>query len=186
MKDNTLNYLNYRILLYSNSIVAFSMGLFMPFYVVFIQDFGGSIESFGFAFGLMILAQSSTSYFAGKYSDKFGRKIFLIVPGFLITILIILYTLITSLIQLYILQIILGISSAIQQTMETTMLGDVTEKVSRGANIGKYHAIIGVAAAIAMMGGGYVVGQLGIEIIFYIVAAFSLISTILLFYIKEK
>ena len=74
-----------------------------------------------------------------------------------------------NLIQLYLLQIVLGISSAAQTTVESTMLGDLTEKVSRGADIGKYHAVIGVAAAIAMTGGGYVVGQLGINIIFYIV-----------------
>jgi MFS family permease len=186
MKNNSSNYFNYRVLLYSNSIVAFALGLFMPFYIVFLQDFGGSIESFGFAFGLMALAQSLTSYFAGKYSDKFGRKIFLVVPGFILTIVVILYTSITNLIQLYLLQIVLGISSAAQTTVESTMLGDLTEKVSRGADIGKYHAVIGVAAAIAMTGGGYVVGQLGINIIFYIVAAFFFISTILLFYIKEK
>src|SRR3989344_9461612 len=123
MKIKSLNYFNYRILLFSNSILSFALGLFMPFYIIFIQDFGGGIESFGFSIGLMVLAQSLTSYFAGKYSDRFGRKIFLIFPGLLLTGITILYTLITSLIQLYVLQIMLGIASSIQVTIETVMLG---------------------------------------------------------------
>lgn len=178
--------INYRILLLSNSVMAFAIGLFMPFWIVFLQDFGGSIESFGFAIGLMALSQSITSYFCGRYSDRVGRKIFLIIAGFAITAVIIAYTLITSMIQLYILQVVNGITQAIQMTMETTMLGDVTKKVSRGADIGKYHAVIGILAAIAMMGGGFLVGQLGIKIIFYITAVLFFISTIVLFYIKER
>lgn len=176
---------NFWILLTSNSVLAFAFGIFMPFWIVFIQDFGGSIESFGFAIGIMALTQSITSYFAGKYSDKLGRKVFIVTAGFSMTIIVIAYTLINSLWQLYVLQAINGIIQAIQMTMETTMLGDYTKKLSRGANIGKYHAITGILAAIAMMGGGYLVGQLGINIIFYITAVFMFLSTIILISIKE-
>ena len=59
--------------------MSFAIGLFMPFWIVFIQDFGGSIESFGFAIGLMAFVQSISSYFAGKLADTFGRKIFIII-----------------------------------------------------------------------------------------------------------
>lgn len=177
--------LNYRILLFSNSLMYFAIGLFMPFWVIFVQDFGKSIESFGFAIGLMALAQSATAYFAGKYSDKFGRKVFLTISGFTMTALAIAYTMITTLIQLYALQVINGAVQAMQMTSETAILGDITKKVSRGRAIGRYQAITGILAALAMMGGGFLVGELGIDVIFYIVAGFFLISTIGLFYLKE-
>ena len=179
------NLLNYKVFLLSHSAMSFALGLFMPFYIIFIHDFGGSIESFGFAIGLMILAQSLTSYYVGRHSDRFGRKGFLIASGFATTIVIIVYTFITSLTHLYLLQIIIGITQAMQMTMKTSLLGDVTQKVSRGKEIGKYYAITGVMAAIAMMGGGYLVSELGIKIIFYIVAGLFLSSTLILFYIKE-
>jgi len=177
---------DYKVFLFSNSILAFALGLFMPFWIIFLQDFGGSIEQFGFAIGLMVFAQSITSYFAGKYSDKLGRKLFLIIGGFILTGVVFSYTLITSLIQLYILQIVNGITNSMQMTMETTFLGDITKKVSRGLDIGKYHAIVGVMAAISMMGGGFIAGQMGFKIIFYITAGIIFVSTILLFYIQEK
>lgn len=177
---------NYRIFLLSNSALFFALGLFTPFWIVFLQDFGGSIQQFGFSIGLMVLAQSVTSYLAGKYSDKLGRKIFLITGGFMLAAVTLGYTLITSMVQLYFLQVMNGITGAMQATMETTFLGDITKKVSRGADIGKYHAIVGIMAALAMMGGGYIVGQSGYKVIFYVTAAIILISTLLLFLIKEK
>ena len=177
---------NYKIFLFSNSVLAFALGLFTPFWIIFLQDFGGSIEQFGFAIGLMVLAQSITSYFAGKYSDKLGRKIFLIIGGFILTGVVFSYTLITSLIQLYILQIVNGVTNSMQMTMESAFLGDITKKVSRGIDIGKYHAIVGIMAAIAMMGSGFIAGQMGFKIIFYIASMVIFASTLLLFYIKEK
>lgn len=176
---------NYRIFLFSNLILSFAMGLFAPFWIIFLQEFGSGIEKFGFAIGLMVFSQAITSYFAGKYSDRLGRKIFLIIGGFILSGVVFAYTLITSLIQLYILQIVNGITTALQTTMETTFLGDITKKKSRGMDVGRYHAIVGVMAGIAMMGGGVVVGQLGFEIIFYITASIILLSTLILFYIKE-
>lgn len=177
---------NYRIFLFSNSALAFAIGLFVPFWIIFIRDFGGNVEQFGFAIGLMSLAYSITSYFAGKYSDKLGRKIFLIIGGFGLSGVILGYTLITSLFQLYILQIINGVVNSMHRTMETTFLGDMTKKPSRGLNIGKYDAIVGVMAAVAIMSGGFIAGKLGFKIIFYITSGVIFISTLMLFYIKEK
>lgn len=177
---------NYRIFLFSNSVLAFAMGLFSPFWIIFIQDFNKSIEKFGFSIGLMLLAQSITSYFVGKYSDKLGRRIFLIIGGFASGVVIFAYTLITSVIQLYFIQVIDGIITSIQNTMETTYLGDITKKVKRGTDIGKYRAVVGIMAAFAMMGGGFIVGRLGFKIIFYITSIFVLISTLILFNVKER
>lgn len=176
---------NYKIFLLSNSVLAFGAGLFTPFWIIFIQNFGGGIEQFGFAIGLMILAQSITSYFVGKYSDKLGRKIFLIIGGFISTVLVFAYTLITALTHLYILQIINGVTSSIEMTIETAFLGDITKKVKRGTDIGKYRAITGIITAASMMAGGFIAGQFGIKIIFYITGGIIFISTLLLFYIKE-
>lgn len=167
-------------------MLAFALGLFMPFWMIFLQDFGSSIEQFGFALGLMMLAQSVTSYFAGKYSDKMGRKLFLISSGFILTGVVYAYTFISSLIQLYFLQVINGITSSIQSTMEPAFLGDVTNHAQRGTDIGKYRAIVGFTAAISMIGGGAVVGQFGLKIIFYLTAGIIFISTLMLFNISEK
>ncbi len=175
----------YRLFLSARSVFSLAAGFYFPFWIIFIQGFGQSIETFGFALGLMALAQALTAYFIGRHSDVLGRKIFIIIAGFAMSGILLAYTFITSLIQLYILQILDGIITTVDATMEQTLLADITEKISRGTDIGKYRAITGVMIALSMMGGGYLVGQLGIHIIFYITAALIFLSTLALFYIKE-
>src|SRR3989338_1836928 len=89
---------NLRIFTLSNSLMAFAFGLFGPFYYIFINDFG-------IAMGLVVLSGALVSLFTGKYSDKFGRKPFLILGGYASAILVFLYTIIGSIWQLYLLQI---------------------------------------------------------------------------------
>ena len=86
---------NYKLLILSSSVAAFAGGLFAPFWILFIKDFGGGLELFGMAIGLMVIAESATAYFAGKYSDRLGRKIFMILSGFLGAAVIFAYTIIT-------------------------------------------------------------------------------------------
>ncbi|MBU4246495.1 MAG: hypothetical protein ABIF85_06050 [Nanoarchaeota archaeon] len=64
----------YDVFLLSNSLLNFSTGLFYPFWIVFLQNFGGSIEQFGFSIGLMAFSAAIASYYAGKQSDTLGRN----------------------------------------------------------------------------------------------------------------
>lgn len=176
---------NYKIFLISNSILSFAFGFYSPFYIIFVRDFG-NVQQFGFSVGLMTLAFAIASYFGGKYSDKFGRKAFLITSGFIFAGVIISYTFIESINQLYILQIIYGIASALNATMEASFLGDVTKMESRGLHIGKYRAITNVIESFAIMGGGFVVGILGYKSIFYIAAVLVTLATGQLFFISKQ
>jgi len=176
---------NFRYLLISTSISTLVGGIIGPFYVLFVQKLGGTLENFGISFGLMAVSQSLTSYMIGKYSDKLGRKTFLILSNITSAIAILFYLAISSPTQLFILQIFYGIIGAMWRTSETAFLGDITKRKIRGLMIGKYNAIVGLLEGIAMIIGGFVVGRLGIEVMFY-VSSFAIgISTIPLFLIKE-
>src|SRR3989338_5176048 len=117
---------NLRIFTVSNSLMAFAFGLFGPFYYIFINDFGGTVENFGVAVGLVVLSV------ADKYSDTFGRKPFLLFGGYASALLVFLYTAIGSLWQLYLLQIFNGLIVSLFETSETAFIGDSTKTGSRG------------------------------------------------------
>jgi MFS family permease len=176
---------NFRIFTFSNSLMALAFGLFGPFYLIFINDLGGSIENFGIAVGLVILSGALVSLFAGKYSDKFGRKPFLIFGGYASAIIVFLYTLINSVWQLYLLQIFSGIIISIFETSESSYLGDITEKQKRGEEIGKYDAFIGITEAFAIFLGGFLIASFGFNTIFYLVSIIFLIATTILLKLKE-
>lgn len=176
---------SYKIFLISNSILAFAIGIFTPFWFIFVNDFGGGIEQFGFAIGIMVLAQSVTSYFSGKISDKIGRKLPLLIAVFSLSATVFGYTIISSVTELYILQVLNGVAGAILLTMESTFLGDLTRKSSRGSNIGKYHFAVGVTSSVAMMGSGFLINEMGFKFAFYMVSLIILMSGILLLRIRD-
>lgn len=176
---------NLRIFTLSVSLMALAFGLFGPFYLIFINNIGGSIENFGIAVGLVVLSGAFTSLVAGKYSDSIGRKPLLIIGGYASAIIVFLYTVINSIWQLYLLQIFSGLIISIFKTSESAYLADITEKQKRGADIGKYDAYVGFAEAIAIFLGGFLAGKFGFEIIFYVVSIIFLISTTIMFKLRE-
>ena len=150
---------NFDIFTFSNSLLALSVGLFGPFYYLFINDIGGSIENFGIATGLLVLSGALFSLFAGKFSDKIGRKPFLVIGGFATPLIVLLYTVIDATWQLYLLQIFNGIIAAGFETAEGAYLGDLTDHGKRGEQVGKYDFIIGVSEALAIVSGGFLAGR---------------------------
>jgi MFS transporter, DHA1 family, multidrug resistance protein len=175
---------NYKIFLGASTLLSLASGLFTPFWVVFVQGFG-SMASFGFALGLMGIFNAITNYYAGKYSDRFGRKGFLIVSGYGMAAVAFAFTLITSIEQLYAVQVIFGVMMAVQCVSESSFLGDITVKETRGTDLGRLEAVTGIVAALAMMGGGLIVDEYGIATIFYIVAFLRAVSTTVLFFLNE-
>ena len=182
---NKINKKNFRIFTFSNALMALAFGLFGPFYLIFINDIGGSIENFGIAVGLVVLSGAFMSLIAGKYSDSIGRKPLLIVGGYMSAVIVFLYTVIGSVWQLYLLQICSGIIISMFETSEAAYLADITEKQRRGSDIGKYDAYIGFAEAIAIFAGGFLAGAFGTKIVFYMVSIIFIVSTTIMFKLKE-
>ncbi len=182
---NKKNKKNLRIFTFSNSLMALAFGLFGPFYLIFINEIGGSIENFGIAVGLVVLSGAFVSLVAGKYSDTIGRKPLLIIGGYASGVIVFLYTVIGSVWQLYLLQIFSGIIISIFETSETAYLADITEKQGRGADIGRYDAYVGFAEALAIFAGGFLAGEFGFEFVFYIVSVVFLVSTSILFRLEK-
>ena len=74
---------------------------------------------------------------------------------------------------------------SIFETSEHSFLGDITEKQKRGTEIGKYGVFVGIAEALAIFIGGFLVGKFGFEIMFYIISIIFVVSTTVMFKLKE-
>ncbi len=184
-EDMKMKFNNFRYLLLSSSISAIMAGIFGPFYILYIQKLGGGFENFGIALGLLTISSSLSYYVIGKYSDNIGRKPFMILSSFIGALLLLSYVFISSISQLFVVQVLFGMNDSIWNISETTFLSDITKKKTRGRKIGKYQSITGVLQGIAMFVGGVLVGRMGFEIIFYLGSFITLLSAIPLFFIKE-
>lgn len=170
----------------SQSIVLFGTGIVFPFYVIFIKEIGANFTEFGIAYALFALSSALVHKIIGSYSDKFGRKIFLLLNAWGVAILFLLFPIVTSIIQVYILQIILGVFGAMQKTSEKSIVADFTDAGMRGKQIGNYHGWIALFSALAVVAGGYLIDLFTLEIIFYIGSIVLFLSGLAILKIKEK
>ena len=177
---------NLRIFTAVSSVWAIIFGLIGPFYVVYVERLSGGMEKLGIAFSIMVALQSLTSYFAGRFSDKLGRRPFLFITAYADAIILLVYTVIQETYQLYLLQAMLGISNGIVDTISTSLLGDLTVREKRGRAVGKFNAIVGFSSAVGLALGGYMAKFYGLKSLFYLASLVVALSTILLFFIKEN
>jgi MFS family permease len=170
----------------SQGIVLFGMGLVFPFYIIFIKEVGASFTEFSIAYSLFALSSAISHKFSGHYSDKFGRKFFLLLSSWSIAIILLLFPIVTNIIQVYCLQIVLGIFGAMQKTNEKSIIADFTSKETRGKQIGDYHSIISIFSAVSIVLGGFLIDLFTLEIIFYIGSLILFISGFFILNINER
>ncbi len=170
----------------TQSVVLFGSGIVFPFYIIFIRQIGANFTQFGIAYALFALSSAFVHKLIGDFSDKFGRKIFLVINSWGVAILFLLFPIATSIYEVYVLQVLLGIFGAMQKTSEKAIVADFTDGKERGRLIGRYHTWIAIFSALAVIIGGYIIDLLTIEVIFYIGSSILFLSGLLILKIKEK
>jgi MFS family permease len=176
----------FKWLLVSQSILLFGSGIVFPFYVIFIKEVGASFTQFGIAYALFSLSAAFTHIYAGKLSDKIGRKILLLINSWGTAIIFLIFPIATTIYEVYFLQIFLGFFGALYKTGEKAMVADFSTKNKRGEEIGHYHALISISSAIAVVVGGYLIDLFTLPIIFYVGSFFLFISGVHVLKINEK
>lgn len=175
---------NYRIFIVANSIGAIFGGLSIPFFLAFIFEFGAS--TFGTALAVQGIFAAVVAYYAGKYSDKMGRKPMLIGSSIAMGIIVLFYAFATKAWHLVVLQAFLGVLTSIYTLTEQVFMADITEQNSRGRDIGKYVMILGILTSIFTLIGGFLLDIISFRVMFIFLAIISILDTIPYFFLKEK
>jgi len=170
---------SYRKLLLYTSAFSVASGIFSPLYLVIIQKIGG-VEVFGVALGLIVFAEGLTALSLGKYSDKYGDKTLLLFLSPLLAIGILLYTLVSTPLELYVLQLFNGALLSLQQTTSMSYLGRVADNLTQGKQTGTWYGSRSMIVALGMISSGYLASLFGVDVVIYLSAAITLFSVILL------
>lgn len=186
MFTNNRNRRNYRILTFANAVAAVFTGLGIPFFLIFFFEFGGKPSVFATAVAVQGICAAIVSYYAGKLSDSIGRKPLLIASSLVGGLCVILYALISEVWQLYALQALAGVTAAVYALSERVFLADITQKASRGADIGRYIMILGVLSSVFTIVGGFLVGIITFKAAFVILGTVYALDTIPLFLLTEE
>ncbi len=160
----------FRLLVAYITMFEFSIGLIGVYFQVFVKDKVGSFEVFSQAMAAMIISSAIFAFYAGKWSDKIGKKIPLVVTTYTLSICVYLYTVIDNFFGFLLLQVVFGACTSIQSVMLSAIASDLTSKETRGAEFGTLHLWVGVFNGIAVLIGGKFIDLYGIEYMFIFVA----------------
>ncbi len=177
----------YTLLLISEVIFQFGNGMLSPLLAIFVRDIGGGdIMNVGIAYSIFLFVTGIMAIIFGKLSDKWGRKRLIIIGSLISLPIPFLYMYVTGMTQIAILQAWNGIATGITWAPWMAMLSDVTEEDSRGLLFGIYAGAFTIMPGLGALIGASIVKAFGFQTMFFLIGVLGILSTAVLFGIKEK
>ena len=116
----------------SQSSVFFASSLIFPFYILFVKNIGSSYTQFGFSYGLFGLSGALIYPLLGRLSERFDSRYFLLLNSWGMAVLLLYVPHIGSVVQVYIVQVLLGLFGAMQKHGEKVLIANFTDSGERG------------------------------------------------------
>ena len=175
-----------RILTISDVLIISGFGLVAPIFAVFITDSikGGTLEVVGIASAIYLIAKSLGQIPVAIIIDKIrgekddfwamliGSAVFSIIPLF--------YLIITTPMQLYLVQFIYGLSTAVTLPAWMAIFTRHIDRKHEGVEWGVYQTLVDLGGAGAASLGGFLAYRFGFAPLFVLVSIASFIGTFFL------
>ncbi|WP_019240209.1 MULTISPECIES: MFS transporter [Bacillus] len=173
------------MLLLNIFIVFLGIGLIVPIMPTFIDEMHLSGSTMGYMMAAFSLTQFIMSPFAGKWIDRFGRKIIIVLGLFVFSLSELIFGLGEDVWVLFFSRILGGVSAAFIMPGVTAYMADITTVKERPKSMGYISAAISLGFIIGPGIGGFV-AEFGVRAPFYFAAVISfIVALISLFILKE-
>lgn len=168
-----------RILITLNTIMTLVIGVFAPFYAIYVVGLGGDIAYAGMSWAIMLIVCGVLTLFFTKWSLRVREQELLLALGYIIRAIVFLsYAFMTSLHQLLITQVLWGIAIAIGvPAFDSIYSAHTTDEESIG-QWGGYEGVTSIAAGVSALVGGYAIKEFGFTPLFYVMAIVHLMLAI--------
>ncbi|MRG86322.1 MFS transporter [Salinibacillus xinjiangensis] len=125
---------------FANFFIAGSMTMVIPFLSLYIETFGNFSDQYvkswsGWVFAITFVTAFIFSPIWGRFGDHYGRKKFLVIAGFGLSLCVFLMSFVTSVIQLFLLRLFMGIFTGFISTAQA-MISTQTPKKNAGQVLG--------------------------------------------------
>ena len=163
-----------RILITVNSVFVFIMGLFAPFYSVFVQQIGGSIALAGLSWAIFSIISGVLIFLFSNWQMKVKEPELLIALGYILRGGVFMsYVFMTSIPQLIITQIFWGVAVALGTPAFDSVYSNHTTRENSIVEWGRWEGIAAIVTGVAALVGGIFIQTFGYETIFIIMAVIS-------------
>lgn len=176
-----------------SDFIFWSAGNFIsPIFAVFVVDniTGGSLEAIGISATIFLLTKSLAEIPVGIVIDsKKGDKddlYTLVIGGILQGIGYILFPFVTGVFGLYLLQVFLGLGSAIAGPGWYSIFTKNIDKKEEGFEWSLYDVLVSVGMAATAAIGGYLAENYGFNFVFYLVGALTILGAFAPLLVRKK
>lgn len=176
---------NMLTLLISISLFFSSFYLLLPTLPLYIQHMGGDQKAVGIIIGVFTISSVIIRPFSGKFTDRLGRRIFLILGALIFLISPLLYYTASTIPMLFLVRIFHGLGIAFFTVSAVAMIADMSPPDRRGEAFGAF----GLSAMVALTGspavGTWLLTHFSFRGVFYAEAFLASASLFLCFFVRE-
>ncbi len=176
---------NLFILLTSTCLFFSSFYLLFPTLPLYVQSMGGGQKDVGIIIGVFTLSSVLFRPFAGTFTDKYGRKMLLILGALIFLVSPFFYYAASTVKILLLVRIFHGLGIAAFTTSSVTMIADLSPPTRRGEGFGAF----GLAALLALSGspaaGTWLQTHFSFRGVFSTEAVLAALSLSLCFFVRE-
>ncbi|MFZ1019874.1 MAG: MFS transporter [Minisyncoccia bacterium] len=178
---------NLRLLIFVNTVITFTVGMFAPFYAVFVVKIGGGAALAGVSWALFSVVSGILILLLSKWELRIKRQHILLAIGYLIRSIVFLsYAFMNNIPQLLITQVLWGIASAIGTPAFDALYTSNTSKETAIVEWGDWEGVSAIATGVAALIGGLLIQSVGFKILFLLMSAISALLGIYLLYQRYR
>ncbi len=176
-----------QLFLIVNSLFVLAMGMFGPIYAIFVQKIGGDILAAGTAWAVFMVVSGVGILLMGKIQDKIKKDKLSIILGYALMSLGFLgYYFVSNVKQLFLVQILLGLSTVVLTPAYDSFYTKYLEKGKFASQWAAWEATWYTVTGVAALIGAFLVKIFSFKILFLVMFFTSLIGLLLSTQLKEK
>ena len=175
-----------KLLLLLDTFFIVAAGLLGPVYAIYIEQIGGNILDIGYAWAIFSIFAGVLTLVMGKIEEKHNKRKMAIL-GYMIKIPCFLaYIFIAHPYQLFIIQMILGIATAIGTPAYDALFSRALNKGKEAFEWGMWEFSYNISNAAAALMGSFIVFYFGFDSLFVLMAILAAIGLIIFTHLSRK
>ena len=176
-----------KLFLMGNSFFVMAMGMFGPIYAIYVQEIGGDILAAGAAWAIFMIISGVGILFMGNIQDKIRKDKPAIILGYALEASGFLgYFFVSNVMELFLVQVLLGISTVIKTPAYDSFYTKYLEKGKFASQWAAWEAVWYIVTGVAALIGAFLVKLFSFKSLFLVMFFISLIGLFLSAQLQEK
>lgn len=167
-------------------VTMLGIGLISPLLAIFAKSYGLSNFQIGLIFGSFSLVRTIFQLPAGKLSDIYGKKIFIVLGTFLYGVTTLFYGFVTGFVSIFIVRTLTGAFSAFVNPVAGSYIASSSPKSKIGEYMGLFNSAVSLGFGIGPLLGGLLADMYGIMVPFYVCGALGIVASIIAYFKLEE